>query len=643
MSRTLYCARCLNSFAQNAETCPNLACSAPRPARGWGRVLQPGELLDRNYRVHERIAVGGAGITYLAREIDDLDEEVGPLLAIKVLLQNDGTFLRRLANEARVIQDLDHPHIVESRGFVHRTGKPAYLVTLYESGGNLFDHVRHTGALPIPVAAGVTEQILDALMMAHRRGVIHRDLKPQNILLRQVAARSETPHILLADFGIAKVHGFMGDNLTTVGTFIGTPEFAAPEQFRGMPPKPASDVYAAAAILWFCATGKPPVRFEDRSDIVGCLSTLRQVLPPKLTDGDLELAPVVRDRLDAIFAHTLIDKADERWPIAAFLDALASIDLPEDDLADLDAPMRTPVPEALPSPEPEPALPEPAPPPAAPSKRIRLGNEPKPKAVTAPPPRAAPSSLDALFEGAVDGTVEVVNRRDTPELSLDDLFAQPTPPEPEPEPAPPAAPISTEGSILDAAWETVVAEEVAESEPSEPEPSEPATAPVDSYSWAPSAPVPIPDPLPSTDGALLELLGSCAPSAREPLLHGLSNPAGAVGSMGSGSSTAAICGACLAVAAHELGGRAAWCRGLLTHSNPDVRATAALAVGATGKAGQLTLLNRMLSDDAAIVRLAVVHALLDLGDRTSRQDLVAGWVGGLSNDPDPRVKAAVKS
>ncbi len=668
MGRTYYCARCMHSFTSDGEACPNLACTASRPDQGWGRLLQEGDLLDRHYRVHSRIAVGGAGITYRAREVDDDDEEVGPDLAIKVLLQSDGTFLRRLGNEARVLQELEHDHIVESLGFVHRTGKPAYLVTNYEFGGNLFDHVRHVGALPVDVASAVTEQILDALMMSHRRGIVHRDLKPQNILLRELVERAETPHVLVADFGIAKLAGFLGDGLTRVGTFVGTPEFAAPEQFKGLAPTPASDIYAAMCVFWFCLTGEPPITFSDRSDIVACLTTIRDAIPPALPDV-IAVPPDVRARLDDLFAHTLVMEPEERWPAGTVLEALASLELGDLDLSDWTPSASTPVdtptmgtmsPEALLEPEPEPAPdpeptvepqpePETEPEPAPKPKRMRLRKTDE----TAPPPAPTASEtpaadgLDALFESAKSGAVEVANRAMEAENagSLEDLFAAPKPtppPQPEPDPEPPPKTSPTSGSVLDASWETVAEPPRSPAPaptpappPPEPEPAAPAAP------WVPDAPEPVSSPL-DDDASRLSALGSCEPSARDALLEGFSDPARAVGSVGSGASTATLCGANLTVAAHQLAGRAAWCRRLLTHDHPDVRATAALAVGAVGKAGQLTQLNRLLSDDAPKVRRATVFALKDLGERTGKQGLVENWLSAVANDPDPSVKAALQ-
>src|SRR5687768_8962454 len=121
MASTHYCAKCLTTFVEDADACPNLACGSPKPKKGWGDLLGVGDLLDRHYQIVKPLAVGGAGLTYLAREVGADGASFGPDLAIKVLYtQRDaGPFLRRLSNEAQILQDLDHDNIVQCRGFVH--------------------------------------------------------------------------------------------------------------------------------------------------------------------------------------------------------------------------------------------------------------------------------------------------------------------------------------------------------------------------------------------------------------------------------------------------------------------------------------------------------------------------------------------
>jgi serine/threonine-protein kinase len=273
--RTRYCGRCLATFQSDSGVCPNLQCGSRKPADGWGELIETGELIDRTYRVHRRLAVGGAGVTYLGREVADDGAEVGPLVAIKVLFaqRDSGAYLRRLANEAQILQGIDHPNVVQCRGFVHRAGHSPYLVTRFEPGGSLLDHVLRVGPLPPHVAARVGQQICAGLAMGHKQGVIHRDLKPENVLVEDEVAADAVPSVRVADFGIAKVAGGVGGTLTRQGAFVGTPQYAAPEQFDGLPPTPATDLYAVGAIVYFCLAGRTvapwtdePIEFERLRD-----------------------------------------------------------------------------------------------------------------------------------------------------------------------------------------------------------------------------------------------------------------------------------------------------------------------------------------------------------------------------------------
>src|SRR5687768_1171479 len=207
MASTRYCGRCLTTFEGDPAKCPNLACAAQRPTEAWGTVLGQGDLLDRRYKVERCLAVGGAGLTYLAQEVDDGGARIGPRVAIKVLFsaRASGPFLRRLSTEAQILQELAHDHIVQLRGFVHRAGHAPYLVTRFEEGGSLASHVDRVGPLSPRVAAGVIRQVLLALDVAHQRGVVHRDLKPDNVLLAAAVPPDVVPHVRVADFGIAKI------------------------------------------------------------------------------------------------------------------------------------------------------------------------------------------------------------------------------------------------------------------------------------------------------------------------------------------------------------------------------------------------------------------------------------------------------
>ncbi len=298
----MYCARCLTTFQDDTPACPNLSCKVDRPSEGWGVVLGPGQLLDRHYRIEKALAVGGAGITYLAQEVDAEGQPHPPDLAIKLLYRAraTGQFLSRLANEARIMQELDHPHIVRCLGFVHRAGQEPYLVTYFERGGSLSEHVQQHGSLQPDVAGQILKQILKALEVAHEREVVHRDLKPDNVLLEHKVGAGEVPHIRVADFGIAKVSGGVSSKLTRVGAFLGTPEYAAPEQFEGSTPSSATDVFAAGALFYFLLVGRPPFEFSQRHEIEQSYTEMLDQLP-------IRLPPDAQDSPSHTWAQMVLD------------------------------------------------------------------------------------------------------------------------------------------------------------------------------------------------------------------------------------------------------------------------------------------------------------------------------------------------
>lgn len=309
----------------DVDRCPNLSCNAVRPQAAWGELMEEGETIDRTYRVRQRLAIGGAGVTYLAREIGSRGDEVGPLVAVKVLYQqrDQGPYLRRLATEAQILQGLNHAQIVECRGFVHRTGHSPYLVTRFEAGGSLLDHIRKVGTLSIPVTANIGRQVCWALEVAHRQHVIHRDLKPENVLLVKQVPAETIPDLKVADFGIAKVLGGVGDRLTRVGAFIGTPQYASPEQFEGLTPDPAADIYALGAMLYFCMTGRPVADFMGELDPDEMRDHLIRHLPVKLTD--LNAPAHLRRWMEDTLALAMTVEPGDRCSLASFDRRLADI------------------------------------------------------------------------------------------------------------------------------------------------------------------------------------------------------------------------------------------------------------------------------------------------------------------------------
>lgn len=240
-----------------------------------------------DYRVQERLGRGAMGVVDLAYD------EKGQLVALKHLVLHGSArdmarARQRIRREAEALARLDHPHVVRLLDLVD-DGDEIVLVMPYLSGGTLADHVRHSGPLRPGQVDLLADTLLDALASAHRDGVIHRDIKPSNVLF------DESGRSCLADFGMATIRDATS-GLTATGTVIGTPDYMAPEQARGEPATPASDVFALGATLLFAATGEPPYgRVDPRVTLQRAARGRLMALPPEL-DRDVRhrLLPMLR-------------------------------------------------------------------------------------------------------------------------------------------------------------------------------------------------------------------------------------------------------------------------------------------------------------------------------------------------------------
>ncbi len=655
---TYYCPSCLNTFQGSPSRCPNMGCGSERPRRGWGRILGPGDLIDRHYRIDRVLALGGAGLTYLARAVDAGGHPVPPELAIKVLFEEraTGAFLRRLANEAQLLQDLDHDHIVRCRGFVQRSGTAPYLVTLFEHGGTLGQHLQRVGNLPPPVACGVLWQVLKALSMGHASGVVHRDLKPANVLLAHPTDRDVTPWVRVADFGIAKVSAPIGAGLTQAGTFVGTPEYAAPEQFEGLPPEPATDIFAAGGLLYFLLTGQPPIRLRVRGDPLACYEILLEQLPPQLPA--LGIRPEWQQRLQRVIDNVSISSASARWNIPRILEELAPLTekpqrpkapakpLPPPDhraaratmadwapAASADATMLEPMGQPAGPLEPSQPTASPALPPAYEATILEAPGAPPARPVSAPvsqprPSRPAPEAP-----------------RPKQALTLDDLFGSPKP-EPTP-PAPPPSQPRERPSDPFGFFDEPSQPAIAEPEPvlAQPEPARRAVP--DAGRWIPTQPLSLPRPLPSSIADLLALLGTVSLADRAQITDTLASgprPAlsRAMRSWRPGGDPAIGRGAGLAIATLRGSDLASIARNLMRARDPEVRCCAAEALGAVAQGSLLSSLGRMLDDRDPAVRAAAARAIGFACERTGDISLGLSWLQRIAGDPDNRVAKAKK-
>jgi len=255
--------------------------------------LLPGSKLGR-YQVLEQVGRGGMAIVFKAH-----DPELNRHVAIKVLPSyhtEDPTFVERFRQEAQVVARLNHPSIVEVHDFGEDKGF-VYIVMEYVPGGTL---QRLLGRrLPLTYVLGLIGPVADALEAAHGQGVIHRDVKPANVLL------DADGKPILSDFGMALVLERTG-RLTRTGSLFGTPEYMAPEQALGRVVDPRSDLYSLGIVIYEMLLGHPPFRGDNPTTTL--LAHVQKPVPPP-SDVDPDIDP----RLEADLIKALSKDPDDRY------------------------------------------------------------------------------------------------------------------------------------------------------------------------------------------------------------------------------------------------------------------------------------------------------------------------------------------
>ncbi|MGZ8513002.1 MAG: serine/threonine-protein kinase, partial [Candidatus Limnocylindria bacterium] len=205
-------------------------------------------ILDR-YRLVERIALGGTAEVWRAHD-EQLDRQVAVKRLHPHLMPDEGS-RRRLAAEARAAAGLSHPVIVDVYDIDTEGESPAIVMELVD-GESLATRIARDGALGPAEAARITADVADALYHAHQRGLVHRDVKPGNVLL------SADGRTRLVDFGIARSLAESAERFTQAGTVMGTLSAMAPEQLAGGPIGPRTDLYGLGVVLHEALTGRPP-------------------------------------------------------------------------------------------------------------------------------------------------------------------------------------------------------------------------------------------------------------------------------------------------------------------------------------------------------------------------------------------------
>ncbi|MGW0512326.1 Stk1 family PASTA domain-containing Ser/Thr kinase [Streptomyces olivaceoviridis] len=252
-----------------------------------------GQVLDGRYRVDARIAAGGMATVYRA-----LDTRLDRVLALKVMhptLAADGTFVERFIREAKSVARLDHPNVVQV--FDQGTdGSYVYLAMEYIAGCTLRDVLRERGAVQPRAALDVLEPVLAALGAAHRAGFVHRDMKPENVLI------GDDGRVKVADFGLVR----SVDTVTsTTGAVLGTVSYLAPEQIEQGTTDPRVDVYACGVVLYEMLTGAKPHSGDSPAQVL--YKHLHEDVPPPSA-----LVPGLPYHLDELVASATARTPDIR-------------------------------------------------------------------------------------------------------------------------------------------------------------------------------------------------------------------------------------------------------------------------------------------------------------------------------------------
>jgi serine/threonine-protein kinase len=279
-----------------------------------GRALQRGEVFASRYEILGSVGKGGMGVVYRARD-RQLDEEVALKLLRAEAMRKDPTLLDRFKQEIKLARRITHHNVLRTHDFGEADGVP-FISMEYLEGVTLKQLVRGRGPLPLGVALSFAKQMCRGLAAAHERGVVHRDIKPHNMLILP-----ESSELKIMDFGIARPSKVdkQDPSLTTAGTVMGTPDYMSPEQAQGLTADFRSDIYSLGVVLFEALTGKLPFGGETVTQIV--IAHIQQPPPrPRSLKPDLPLD------LETAVLRCLVKEPAKRWQsVGELLETLSAV------------------------------------------------------------------------------------------------------------------------------------------------------------------------------------------------------------------------------------------------------------------------------------------------------------------------------
>ncbi len=277
----------------------------PRPMSAG--ALLPGDVLANRYRIQRLLGKGGMGAVYLAH-----DEVLGDVVALKVISSawaaDESAMVERFKREAAAARKVSSPNVIRIHDLGEARPGLLYLSMEYVQGRTLADVIGARGLVPVADCVDILGQICTGLAAAHDAGVIHRDLKPGNVLV------GERNAVKIIDFGLAKATAAEG--MTATGMLMGTPYYMSPEQVRGRRVDAASDIYSLGALAYHLVTGRPP--FSGENAIAVGFAHLSEMPPPAR-----QIRPEIPAELDQTITRALAkEPADRPHSAAEFKSAM---------------------------------------------------------------------------------------------------------------------------------------------------------------------------------------------------------------------------------------------------------------------------------------------------------------------------------